>query len=240
MKKILRAALLLGFVACFTSTRAQESAVKASDDIARIRTEIRQGKREAIIEAGNGHDPVFVPDLKNLQGSKIAKQEKLSRPIRIALAQLGDAAALQETYCRVEGKYYLVKADAIEDDLTEIGGWFSIQLLERQLDEDHMKTPKAYFKRVAPDFIVPSPANLALIALPKVAKDSPLPSPNAIESQMAASQARIDAWKAWIKENSASLKTRQPIGEHLNTSANACKKYHSVEKSWLEEVAPSK
>jgi len=234
MKKILRAALVLGFVVCLTSTGAQESSVKAPNDVARIRTEIRQGKREAIVEAGNSRNPVFLSELKNIEGSKIAKQQNLSRPIRIALAKLGDDAALQETYCYVEGKYYLVKYSAIQFDLTEIGGWFSIQLLLRQFDEDftHLK--------LDPMLTVTDPAILALIALSNVIKDSPLPISTALESPITAPQARIGAWKRRINANSSSLKTRQPIGKHLNTSANACKKYHSVERLWLEEVFPSK
>jgi hypothetical protein len=239
MKKILRAALLLGFVGCLASTRAQESAVNASDDIARLKGEIRQGNFEAIVQAGNSHDSVFVSDLKNLEGSKIAKQKNLSRAIRISLAKLGDDAALQETYCRVQSQYPLIKQNAIENDLTNIGGWFSIWVLERQFEEDDRwrKAPRKYWKSVAPDVMLVRPSNLALMVLPKLVKDPPLPSLIPVMAQTSSSQqAKIDTWKTWIDANGTTLRTLKPAGQDVNTSPAGCAPYRTKEKEWLAAI----
>src|SRR5438552_1916241 len=119
--------------------------------------------------------PVFIKDLRALRGSLGTKEGELPRLLRISLAKLGDRDALQETYCRVQSQYPLIKQNAIENDLTKIGGWFSIWVLERQFDQDERwrKAPRKYWNSVAPDVILVSPSNLALMTLPKLVKDPP-------------------------------------------------------------------
>ena len=123
-------------IACPEEARPQTPAPQSAQDTARLASEIRQAKPEAIVEAGDTHDPVFIKDLRALRGSLGTKEGHLSRLLRISLAQLGDRDALQETYCRVQSQYPLIKQNAIENDLTKIGGWFSIWVLERQFDQD--------------------------------------------------------------------------------------------------------
>jgi len=208
-----------------------------------LRREIQKGKPEAIVEAGDTHNPIFINDLRFLQKSSGTKEADLQWLIRISLAKLGDKDALQETYCRVESPYPLVKQNAINNDLTNIGGWFSIWVLERQFEEDEKwrKAPRKYRKSVAPDVMLVRPSNLALMVLPKLVKNPPLPSLIPVMAQTSSSQqAKIDTWKTWIDANRASLQKLEPASQEVDTSSNACKKYHSREKAWLKEVVPSK
>lgn len=228
-------------LACPESARPQMPAAGSPEDTARLRSEIQKGKPEAIVEAGDTHNPIFINDLRALQKSLGTKEADVPWLIRISLAKLGDKDALQETYCRVQSPYPLTKQSAVDNDLTKIGGWFSVWVLERQFEEDEKwrKAPRKYWKSIAPDVILVPPSNLALMVLPKLVKDPPLPSLIPLMAQMSPQQAKIDTWKTWIDANSASLQKLQPTGQGVDTSSNACKKYDSKEKAWLREVIPS-
>jgi hypothetical protein len=192
----------------------------------------------AIVEAGDSHNRIFIDDLRALQKSLGTKEADVPRLIRISLAKLGDKDALQETYCRVQSPYPLIKQNAIESDLPKIGGWFSIWVLERQFEEDEKwkKAPRKYWKTVAPDVVLVPPSNLALMVLPKLVNDPPLPSLTPLMAQVSPQQAKIDTWKTWIQTNSNTLRQLQPTGQDLDTSSNSCNCYRSKEKDWLRGI----
>jgi hypothetical protein len=231
---------LLGvlLLACPERARAQVSAPVPAEDTARLRSEIHKGDAEAIAKAGDSHNPIFIEDLKALQESLGTKGGNTRWLIRISLAKLGDINALQESYCRVESQYPLIKQNAIENNLTKIGGWFSISVLERQFEEDDRwrKAPRKYWKSVAPDVVLPPPSDLALMILPKLVKDPPLPSPLRVAAQESPEQAKIAVWKTWIDANSTVLRTLRPAGQDVNTSPTACSPFRAKEKEWLKEI----
>jgi hypothetical protein len=175
---------------------------------------------------------------ERLRKSLGTKESSIRWLIRVSLAKLGDNDALQESYCRVQSQYPLIKQNAIENDLTKIGGWFSIWVLERQFEEDDRwrKAPRKYWKSVAPDANLVPPSNLALMVLPKLVKDPPLPSPIPLIAQMPPQQAKIDTWKTWIDANGATLRTLDPKGQDVDTSPKGCTPYRAKEKQWLTAI----
>jgi hypothetical protein len=208
------------------------------EDIARLRGQVQKDDADAIVKVGDTYNPVFIEDLRALQKSFKKKEGDTSWLIRISLAKLGDKDSLQETYCRVQSRYPLIKQHAVESDLTKIGGWFSIWVLQRQFEEDDRwrKAPRKYWKSVAPDVVLVQPSNLALMILPKLVKDPPLPSLPPVVAQMSPQLAQIATWKTWIKANSATLKSLKPEGQDVNTSPKACAPYHTKEKEWLAAI----
>jgi hypothetical protein len=232
--------VLLGAIALVCPGLARPQAVMPGpeEDIARLRGQVQKGDADAIVKAGDTYNPVFIGDLRALQKSLKKKESDIPWLIRISLAKLGDEDALQETYCRVQSRYPLIKQHAVESDLTKIGGWFSIWVLQRQFEEDDRwrKAPRKYWKSVAPDVILVQPSNLALMILPELVKDPPLPSPSPVVAQMSPQQTHIATWKTWIEANSATLKSLKPEGQDVNTSPTACAPYHTKEKDWLAAI----
>jgi len=74
------------------------------------------------------------------------------------------------------------------------------------------------------------------MTLPKLVKDSPLPSLTHLTAQMPPQPDKIAAWKAWIDANSSNLKTLSPVGQNVNTSPASCSPYRIREKQWLAEI----
>jgi len=232
--------VLLGAFAlvCPRLARPQEIMTGSAEDIARLRGQVQKGEATAIAKAGDTYNPIFIGDLRALQKSPKTKEGDIPWLIRISLAKLGDKDALQETYCRVQSRYPLIKQHAIESDLTKIGGWFSIWVLQGQFEEDDRwrKAPRKYWNSVAPDVVLVQPSNLALMILPKLVKDPPLPSPPPVVAQMSPQQTHIATWKTWINANSAALKSLKPEGQDVNTSPKACAPYRTKEKEWLAAI----
>ena len=232
--------VLLGalVLACPRLARPQAPMPGPTEDIARLRSHVQKGEADAIAKAGDTYDPIFIADLRALQKSLKTKDGDIPWLIRISLAKLGDKDALQESYCRVQSQYPLIKQNAIENDLAKIGGWFSISVLERQFEEDDRwrKAPRRYWKSVAPDAVLVPPSNLALMILPKLVKDPPLPSLPPAVAQVSPQLAQIATWKAWINANSATLKLLKPEGPYVNTSPTGCSPYLTKEKEWLAAI----
>jgi len=61
-------------IAYLEDARPQTSAPQSAQDTARLTSEIRQAKPEAIVEAGDTHNPVFIKDLRTLRGSLETKE----------------------------------------------------------------------------------------------------------------------------------------------------------------------
>jgi hypothetical protein len=238
ISNVCQAILLLASLAWPEGAQPQTPVPQSAEDTARLTSGIHRAKPEAIVEAGDTHNPVFIKDLRALQESLSTKGGDVPRLLRISLAKLGDRDALQETYCRVQSQYPLIKQNAIENDLTKIGGWFSIWLLERQFKEDDRwrKAPRKYWKSVAADVILVPPSNLALLVLPKLVEDPPLPSLTPLTAQMPPQQAKIDTWKTWIDAHTATLRTLEPTGQDVNTSPTGCTPYRAKEKQWLSAI----
>ena len=238
-----QAILLLGVLvlACPRLARPQAPMPGPTADIARLRSQVQKGEADAIAKAGDTFDPIFIGDLRALQKSLKTKDGDIPWLIRTSLAKLGDRDALQESYCRIQSQYPLIKQNGIENDLPKIGGWFSIWVLERQFEEDDRwrKAPRKYWKSVARDAVLVPPSNLALMVLPKLVKDPPLPSLTPLMAQTSPQQAKIDTWKTWVGANGASLQKLQPTGRDVDTASNACKIYDPAEKVWLKEIAPT-
>lgn len=181
------------------------------------------GEGRSLPEAGNTGDPELIQPLRQFITSRSA-DEFARRQALDALAKLGDGKAQQEIACAFYSGNKDVMQRAAERDLPYIGGWFSIRLYRDLL----MPAAEKRFwsaKRPKPsDVAYVSPAVWALMQLPKVSPDPPLPAFDpGDDTSKRIPQEDSKVWLDWINAHEESLQRIKPTGEGIDFSGKACK-----------------
>ncbi|HEY2499762.1 MAG TPA: hypothetical protein VGK24_22095 [Candidatus Angelobacter sp.] len=177
------------------------------------------------MHAGNTGDASLIPALRD--HLKAHKRDSFEvRRARMALAKLGDQKAQQGIVCDFYGDDKIVMQNTAETDLPYIGGWFAIKVYSYLLSPE---ADKRFWKAKKPgpsDIGYVSPAVWALMQLPKVAPNPPLPPfKPGIGDPKRIPQEDGKLWLGWIREHEASLQQLTPTGEGIDFSGKACKHF---------------
>ena len=131
-----------------------------------------------ILAAGKTGDAFWVPYLKpflRYSRNKNSNLSQLAGAAQLALAKLGEKEQLQEIACEAEYGYASLQNSVVEHKLKYVGGWFSLNLLGRWLDERHSIVPLLNEPRG--DVIYPSHREYSLTELPRIAPNPPAEAP---------------------------------------------------------------
>jgi hypothetical protein len=222
MRRILL--LAVAFAGVHAGAGQTNSTTTANPDEALIQR-IQAGDAAAMTEAGRSGNRVFVQYLQHELKDR-RTQDGPARQAMIALARLGETDQLQEVWCR-----------AITDDpkrglenpvfeLEQVGGWFSIQGLEKLLTPEglvhwHKLSGKEKYSDATVD-----PLNVrALRTLPKVVPNPPVrySAPTEQFRAQTHTQEEMKMWQDWIAAHKDELSKLQPTGEGVDFSDSACK-----------------
>jgi hypothetical protein len=186
---------------------------------------IQVGDIKAIVEAGKSGKQLFVPYLRQ----KLNDSHSDVRPAAtLALARLGETQQLQEYWCLALNEDP-DKGQSTPLIFEQIGGWFSIQALEKFLPPEgelHWKraTDRYEAKHPGNDIQFPAPSYYALQTLPKVVPNPPAVGfTPAVISEVSERNREIKIWTDWIAGHKAELSKLEPTGEGVDFSDGACK-----------------
>src|SRR5579862_7587666 len=113
-------------------------------------------------------------------------------------------------------------------DIAQTGGWFAIRALRGLLDPAAQTNfERAQKKAPATDVGHAPPRSWALEFLREIVADGPITLTTPRRSQQ--EEARI--WIAWIDAHAADLSKREPTGEGVDFSVNACKPQSTVRET---------
>lgn len=235
-----RAFRTVGFLilACGLSVRTQDHQARPDAEFVRLVAGIESNNTAAIVQAGNSRNPAFIPHLRKLL-KELKKLPDETSAVEKALAKLGDKDALQEVACLVRSSHPLIQIHGMERELPEIGGWFSIKVLENSFDADSRfkEGVKKYRKRkVIPlDVVLSAPSRMALELLDRLVPD---PSKPKFTGDIGDKSKEIAEWREWIKANQDRLSTMEPTGEGVDFSGKVCqsREYRKKEKEWRKRI----
>jgi len=181
----------------------------------------------AILAAGKTGDTFWVPYLKpflKYAHKKNSNLSDLAGAAQLALAKLGEPEQLQEIACEAEYGYASLQSSAVRK-LKYVGGWFSLNLFERWLDEPHSIVPLLNEPRG--DAIYLGHREYALTELPRIAPNPAAEAPLPFYLQTLA-QEKLEpyrqSWREWFSTNGPSLRNLSPTGQGVDFTAATCKK----------------
>ncbi len=190
----------------------------------------------AIVAAGKSGDGRVIPSLRKVVGGRQYRgitDESPTEQARLALARLGETAALQEFWCAAtsEAPSEVALNPPIET-FQFIGGWYAIRSLRYFLGpngEVHWRRAGQRVKQLT-DVVYESPREIALRVLPQVVPDSPIVKSQAGMSHDALErEARI--WQDWLATAEPKLNHLVPTGEDVDFSAGAPPVIHRYARS---------
>jgi hypothetical protein len=184
----------------------------------------------AIIAAGNTNDPFWIPYIKpflKYSHNRYNELVALSGATQLALAKLGATEQLQEIACEANFGSSSIQYNAITQKLKYVQGWFSINLLDTWIEENHK------FRRLLldqwSDVVYARPQDLALKVLPEFVPNPPSFSsdPQLYYPMSGGDDEKLtpvrQAWREWIHQNEDSLRKLTPTGEGIDASEATCK-----------------
>lgn len=185
---------------------------------------ISQGKN--LLDAGRIGDKDLIPPLKSYLGSRSAEGIGKENAL-MALAKLGDVRAQQEVVCHLRGKYATDIQNAALNELPYIGGWFAIHLYREFLTPAAQKKfHKAKPKPDENDIAWLEPESWALMELPKVVPNPPLPPVNpGVVDPTRDRQNDKKTWLNWINQHESLLRQLSPTGEGVDFSGGDCRHF---------------
>jgi len=184
---------------------------------------ISRQSSDSIAAAGNSGDKRYVPFLKPLLKSRWEGTRFIAR---MALAKLGDREALQYYACRSLTDNPDDVELFIRDDLDNIRGSFSIEVLKKLLDSDQrFQRFITHHKARYSDVIVMYPSAVALYALPKVVPDSPYPAPpdDPIFRIKGDYREYKVKWKTWLESHAEELHRLEPTADGISFDPKVCR-----------------
>jgi hypothetical protein len=187
---------------------------------------IRAGDIVAIDQAGRSGNREYIPYLRNIRRDPVylgVTDESPAEQARVALAKLGDAAALQEFWCATTSEQPTrVGLDPPISAFGFIGGWYSVQALRTFLGPNGgVHQSKAASKaRTSGDFTYLSARFTALQVLPTVLRDAPIKQS---ATTIAEERRLADEWQTWIAGHAEDLRRMEPTGDGVDFSDRSCK-----------------
>jgi hypothetical protein len=182
----------------------------------------------AILATGKTGDTFWIPYIRpfvKYAHKKNLNLSELAGAAQLALAKLGEKEQLQEIACEAEYGYASLQNSVVEHKLKYVGGWFSLNLLGRWLDEPHSIAPLV--KEPRGDVIYLGHREYALTELPKIAPNPAAEVPPPLYLQTRA-QEKLEpyrqSWREWFQTNGDSLRNLQPTGKGIDISAATCKR----------------
>lgn len=236
--KMTRAFRTVGFLilACGLSVRTHDHQARPEAEFVRLVAGIESNNTAAIVRAGNSRNPAFIPHLRKLL-KELKKLPDETSVVEKALRKLGDKDALQEVACRVGSSHPLIQIHGMERELPEIGGWFSIKVLENSFDSNSRfkEGVEKYRKDIPLDVVLISPSGMALELLDRLVPD---PSKPKFTGDIGDKSKEIAEWREWIKANQDRLSTMEPTGEGVDFSGKVCqsREYRKKEKEWRKQI----
>jgi HEAT repeat protein len=195
-------AILFLVIACFPSLAAISS---TADEIRleKLKVGAKEGLAPDILELGRTGDTALVPFLKDLLMR--SRKDVLSprRELRMALAKLGDKAALQDITHRLRDPNATKQHFAVED-LTYVANKDAIRELAGVLDNEMDRRSK--------DVLFRPLCYEAVSALDQIVTDPPVrlpthPMPDGTRQiKELPTQQDVLAWRAWWKKNKDSYR----------------------------------
>jgi hypothetical protein len=183
---------------------------------------ILAGDADAIQAARQSGDKSLIPVLRRqLTNPDLLPMDELLSPVRIALARLGDVEQLQQYWC------HAIREDStgqqpILDPFERIDGWYSFQVLDRLLTNEHqVHVRRALAKDPSSDLVYSSARYYAVDTLFRITQNPPVARPVELPSGPALNSL-ADAWRQWIARNKDELARREPTGGGVDWSVNAC------------------
>ncbi len=150
--------------------------------------------------------------------------------VQVALAKLGQHDQLQQILCELKFGRPVIQTGAF-DKLKGIGGWFSINALSKFLADSpsNMHARHDFYGLYLP------PQILTLQILPHIVPNPPVGEVNATRMGIYKKEREqaVRTWTEWLEKNRDSLRSLQPVGEGVNSSATVCQEVLSKDPANL-------
>src|SRR3954454_6287391 len=206
--------VLLLSVFCLNSmTLAQTSSHQNGENSELIRRIQKGTDPQALLQAGSSGNTKFVPLLRERLRHDADKNNSLTPQARMALAKLGDKQEQQALFCRVASGNMNEMQVGLSHELPYVGGWFSIQILDRVIRSELATNPRPV--PLPPDLSFAPAQVYAREVAHKMFTDIPVQSGPAIPS--------VQQWNEYFNTHKTELSKLQPTGEGVKFSPDACK-----------------
>ena len=209
-----RAVRLLCFLLCFTALLGQTRSAARKTKFETTVAGIQDYDIKSIREAGDSGNQAYVPYLRSLL---IHRSTPTEVEATIALVKLGDSEQMRGLECELltnkPGSVTLIA----EEILPSIKGWFAIREYFYMLGQDNAFNRELAIDKTDVLYSV-LPSELAVLYLPTVAPDSPMPVIKTLpDPRVPALKKR---WKMWIIHHRLALENLRPQGPKGLTFSN--------------------
>lgn len=170
---------------------------------------------DEILKIGDSGDRSSIPELQEIFHSFESGCFSMSVAAQMALAHLGDRAAMKSIICELRNDENLeVQSDSFRK-LTYVGGYTTIKILSRFLDNSKANNKERYYPGT--DVTFGSLGDLARSALQTVAGTPrlPPPGPNQVEGEN-----RL--LSLWLQQHDGELKKKLPVFDFDDVRPQEC------------------